>query len=127
MYMIELEDGPVTEVDVQFMELDEINNLLTRIQAEIVKCSDEKRKLSTLPLCKKDGKTLKKVTRLTSRLSELQLAQGWIGRVRKQKRDTQQKERDWYRCWMKIAKDSIRKGLFEKITEQTNIKMQYSI
>lgn len=127
MYMIELEDGPVTEVDVQFMELNEINNLLTRVQAEIVKCSDEKRKLSTLPLCKKDVKTLKKVTRLTSRLSELQLAQGWIGRVRKQKRDTQQKERDWYRCWMKIAQDSIRKGLFEKITEQTNIKMQYSI
>lgn len=127
MYMIELEDGPVTEVDVQFMELDEINNLLTRIQAEVAKCSTEKRKLSTLPLCKKDVKTLKKVTRLTSRLSELQLAQGWIGRVRKQKRDTQQKERDWYRQWYKIAQDSIRKGLFEKITEQTNIKMQYSI
>lgn len=126
--VIELEDGKtVTEIDVQFMELSEIQELIDTLQSEIFKLAKEKKQISTLPKCQKTQKTLKRLTKVSTRLMELQEAQCWIGRIKKVKRDNQSKERNWYKTFYTLIQDTIRKKDFDKVVEQTNIKMQYSI
>lgn len=127
MRSINLNGRTVTEVDVGFMKLDEVNQILEEIQSEIFKTAKEKRSLTTLPQCKKDTKSLRKVNALSKRLMDLQEAQCWIGRFRKKKRDTMQKEKTWYRAFYSLTKDTIRKGVLEKLIEQTNKKVEYSI
>lgn len=127
MRSVDLNERTLTEVDIGFMELDEINQVLEEVQSEIFKAAKEKKTLTTLPRCRKDSKTLKKVNKLSKRLMDLQEAQCWIGRVRKQKRDTMQREKKWYRTFYSLTKDTVRKGVLEKLVQQTNEKMDYAI
>lgn len=127
MRTITLNNKLYTEVDVSLMELNQIQLLIEELQSEIFKKSSEKRKLCTLPACKKDVKTLKKVAKLTDELSELQIAQTWVGRIKKQKRDTMSKEKQWFRAAFISLSFLVRKGLLEKVIKETNEKLGYTI
>jgi hypothetical protein len=127
MRSVDLNKRTLTEVDIGFMELDEINQVLEEVQSEIFKAAKEKKTLTTLPRCKKDIKSMRKVNKLSKRLMDLQEAQCWIGRIRKQKRDTMQKEKRWYRAFYSLTKDTVRKSVLEKLIQQTNEKMDYAI
>ncbi len=127
MRSVYLNERLLTEVDIGFMEINEINQVLEEIQSEIFKAAKEKKNLTTLPRCNKDTKSLKKVNTLSKKLIDLQEAQYWIGGFRKQKRDTLQKEKQWYRAFYSLTKASVRKGVLEKLIEQTNKKVEYAI
>lgn len=124
----ELDDGTtVSEVDVQFMELSEIQQLMDRLQSELLLLAKEKKVLSTLPSCKKSQKTLKRLTKISTRLISIQEAVCWISRIKKNKRDTMAKEKAWLYSFYKYAQENLRQKQFDKFVKQTNIKMQYTI
>lgn len=119
--------GVVSEVDCRFMELSELQLISEEIQSEIFELSKEKRSINSLPKCKKDTKTLKRYNRTVDRLCDLHDALNWVSRLKKQKRDTMAKDKQWYRNFFIYARENLRKSQFEKFIEQTNLNTGYSI
>lgn len=109
----------ITSVDVQMMDLNEINSLIFECQTEIHRLVNEKLKLTTLPGKLKNTKTIAMVRELTSNIMHVQDFVNYVSVIKKQKRDNQLKERDWYRKFYEMTKLNIRDGLFEKIEKQT--------
>lgn len=128
MKILEMPDGTVvSEIDVSFMDLKEISNLLAQIQSEVFRVAKERRRIATMPKNKKDFRTLKNYNKYAIQLMNLQEAQCWIGKIRKAKRDVMQKQRDWYKKFYELSKDSIKKKDFEKIVEQTSTSVSYKL
>lgn len=94
---------------------------------QLLLLAKEKKVLSTLPSCKKNQKTLKRLTKISTRLISIQEAVCWISRIKKNKRDTMAKEKAWLYSFYKYAQENLRQKQFDKFVKQTNIKMQYTI
>lgn len=127
MRCIELDGKCITEVDVQFMQLDEITELMDRVQSEVFRLAKQKKQIGTLPKSKKDGSTLKKLTNISSSLIEFQSALTWLGKYKKQKRDTMAKEKEYFKEFYLLAKKSLPKRKFDKLVEQVTTIKGYSI
>lgn len=122
-----LNDKVYNEVDLSFLSIDELNDLTYEIQTEIKKLAKQKQKIATLPKNLKDTKSLKKLTNIKARLIDLQNFQLAITNKKRLLKKSASQQLDWYKCFLKHAEATIRKGKFDKLVQATNEVMNYSI
>lgn len=122
-----LNDKVYNEVDLSFLSIDELNDLTYEIQTEIKNLAKQKQKIATLPKNLKDAKSLKKLTNIKARLIDLQNFQLAITNKKRLLKKSASQQLDWYKCFLKHAEATIRKGKFDKLVQATNEVMNYSI
>lgn len=122
-----LNEKVYNEVDLSFLSIDELNDLTYEIQTEIKNLAKQKQKIATLPKNLKDAKSLKKLTNIKARLIDLQNFQLAITNKKRLLKKSASQQLDWYKCFLKHAEATIRKGKFDKLVQATNEVMNYSI
>lgn len=120
-------DKVYDEVDLSSLSIDELNDLTYEIQTEIKNLAKQKQKISTLPKNLKDTKSLKKLTNIKAKLIDLQNFQLAITNKKRLLKKSANQQLDWYKCFLKHAEATIRKGKFDKLVQATNEVMNYSI
>lgn len=126
MRAIDLGYKVVQKEEVQSMDLVELNTLMCELQEQIHITAVEKNKLTTLPKNKKDGKTIVRVRNLTEKIMQLQDAVNYVSSVKKAKRDSQSRERDWLKNFYNLVQLSVRKGVFDKLVSETTAQIGYA-
>lgn len=126
MRAIDLGYKVVQKEEVQDMDLIELNTLMCELQEQIHITAAEKNKLTTLPKNKKDGKTIVRVRKLTEKIMQLQDAVNYVSAVKKAKRDSQSRERDWLKNFYTLVQLSVRKGVFDKLVSEVTAQMGYA-
>lgn len=115
----------VTKEEIESMSIKQLNEFMCELQETISSIVIEKNRLTTLPKSKKDGTTITKVRKLCEKLSIYQNTVNFVSLARKNRRDVQVAENDWYRSFYKFAQTELRKGLFEKIESLATIEVGY--
>lgn len=126
MRTIQLNNSTITDTDLQFMELHEINSIMCELQEKSHKLAAEKRRLTTLPKNKKNGKTISEVTGLSEQLMKIQDDINYVSMLKKNKRDVMQKERDFYQKFAEIAKRTLKKNVFQSILGEATQELGYA-
>lgn len=126
MRAIDLGYKVIQKEEVQSMDLIELNTLMCELQEQIHITAAEKNKITTLPKNKKDGKTIVRVRKLTEKIMQLQDAVNYVSAVKKAKRDSQSRERDWLKNFYNLVQLSVRKGVFDKLVSETTAQIGYA-